>query len=415
MRAIPGKIWGAPLYRLGPRLSAVVIFTCADTMPARDRQWRTPRVVCFDGRLSFYLGLRHARQNLCGLCLFFVCALIALAAPTQAEVVPDLYAVSVPVAEQSPAELQRAANVGLRELVVRISGRSSAAGDSNLAPLFANAARYLEQYRYERSTGGGSPWVAQLRFGSASIDGEMRKAGLPVWGGNRPALQAFLVVEDKGTRTMLDDNSPFANALREQWHRRGLVLHLPRNVSSAVNADDVARLDAAKVGAAAQEHADGLLLGHITLMSSGACESRWLLSLGAQSPNADATGNDLSACVATALDRLVDNLSSQYAIAANSSAEGIVLRISGVANFGDYAAVLNYLRRLAAVKTAQPVLVRGDEVFFQLKVEGGTEQLARQFALETRLTPTPNAADTAQGINTPLPIALSYRWAPARS
>ena len=80
------------------------------------------------------------------------------------------------------------------------------------------------------------------------------------------------------------------------------------------------------------------------------------------------------------------------------------MRVSGVANFSDYAAVLNYLRRLAAVKNAQPVLVRGDETFFQLKVEGGTEQLVRQFALESRLAPAGNDA------NMPLPIALSYRW-----
>ena len=359
--------------------------------------------------MACYRYLRHVgREGFLSISLFLGCVLIALAARTQAEVVPDLYAVSVPVAEQSQAELQRAASMGMRELAVRISGRSSAAGDSNLAPLFANAARYLEQYRYERSTGGNSPWVAQLRFGAASIDAELRKAGLPVWGGNRPALQALLVVEDKGARAVLDDNSPFANMLREHWRRRGLVLHLPRNVSG-VNIDDVARLDAAKVGAAALDHADGLVLGHLTLVSSGACESRWLLNLGAQSLNADATGNDLSTCVATALDRLVDNFSSQYAIAANSSAEGIVLRVSGVANFGDYAAVLNYLRRLAAVKNAQPVFVRGDEVFLQLKVEGGTEQLARQFALESRLAPTANDA------NTPLPVALSYRWVPARS
>ena len=348
--------------------------------------------------------------------LILACALIALAGRTQAEIVPDLYAVSVPVVEQGQAELQRAAAIGLRELAVRISGRSSAASDPKLAPLFANAARYLEQYRYERSAGGNSPWVAQLRFGPALIEGELRKAGLPVWGGNRPALQAFLVVEDKGARTMLDDNSPFANVLREQWRRRGLVLHLPRD-AGAVNVDDVARLDATQVSASRQDRADGIVLGRIVLTPNGACDSRWLLNLGtlkginAQSLNADATGNDLATCVAIAFDRLVDDFSSQYAIAANSSAEGIVLRVTGIASFDDYVAVLNYLRRLAAIKNAQPALLRDDELLLQLKVEGGTEQLTRQLALESRLTPTENNADTLKGINTPLPVTLSYRWA----
>ncbi len=360
-------------------------------------------MACFERRH----GERTSYRKL-GLLLGYV--LIALATRTQAEIVPDLYAASVPVAEQSQSELQRAASAGLRELAVRLSGRSSAASDPALASLFANATRYLDQYRYERNTGSDAPWLAQLRFGAASIDGELRKAGLPVWGSNRPALQALLVIDDKGTRAMIDDNSPFANTLREQWHRRGLVLHLPPHANSissagAVNVDDVAQLDVAKVGASAKEHADGLLLGHIVLAANGSCDSHWLVNLGSQSFNADATGNTLSTCVANALDRLVDNFSAQYAIAANSSAEGIVLRVTGIANFDDYAAVLNYLRRLAAIKNAQPVSLRNDELLLQLKVEGSTEQLARQLALENRLTPTDNTAST------PLPVTLSYRWA----
>jgi uncharacterized protein len=351
---------------------------------------------------------------------FLSCVLISLVGHTQAEVVPDLYSVSVPVAEQSQAELQRAAGIGLRELAVRVSGRSNAANDPNLAPLFANAARYLEQYRYERSASTDSVWRAQLRFGSAPINGELRKAGLPVWSGNRPALQAVLLIEDKGSRAVLDDNSPFANVLREQWRRRGLVLHLPRN-TDAVSAEDVARLDVAKVEMAMPERTDGLLLSRITLTSSGTCESHWLLNLNspkgtnAQSFNADATGNELSSCVASALDRLVDNFSVQYAIAANSNAEGIVLRVSGIVSFDDYAAVLNYLRRVSAIKNTQPVLVRGDEALLQIKVEGGSEQLVRQLALESRLTPTENLAVAENGANASLPVTLSYRWTAAQN
>lgn len=353
--------------------------------------------------MTSWLGGDRLRGVICGL-------LFVAAGLTGAEVVPDLYAVSVPVAEQSPAELQRAATAGLRELAVRISGRSGAANDPALATAFSNATRYLEQYRYERNTGGDSSWLAQLRFASAQIDGELRKAGLPVWGGNRPALQTILVVDDKGTRTIVDENSPLAKTLREQWRRRGLVLYLPR-ATSAINVDDVLRFDHLKVTASLQEQrSDGLLLGRITLAANGTCDSRWSLNLNAHSFDADGTGSAPAICVANALDRIVDNFSAQYAIAANSSAEGIVLRVGGIVNFDDYAALLSYLRRLTAVKSVQPVLVHDDEVLFQLKIAGSTEQLARQLALESRLTASDNIANPQAGINARLPVALSYRW-----
>ncbi|MFT3930315.1 MAG: DUF2066 domain-containing protein [Spongiibacteraceae bacterium] len=319
-----------------------------------------------------------------------------------AEVVPDLYSVSVPVTEQSPAELQRAAAAGLRELAVRVSGRGSAASEPALSPAFANAMRYLEQYRYERNTGGDVPWLAQLRFAPAVVDAELRKNGMPIWGANRPALQTIIVVEDNGARAIIDEQSTLANVLREQWRRRGLILHLPRTVSG-VNLDDAVRLDSAKVSANLSERGDGLLLGHI-VVSNRNCDARWSLNLGAQAFNANATGAALPICVATALDRIVDNFSAQYAIAANSGNEGIVLRVTGVVGFDDYSALLNYLRRLAVVKTVQPIQIRGDEIFLQLKIAGSFDQLTRQLALESRLAATENIA------NGPVMAASSYRW-----
>lgn len=335
-------------------------------------------------------------------------AMLALSQWAAAEVVPDLYSVSVPVAEQSAAELQRAAGIGLREVAVRISGRSAAASETALSPSFANATHYLEQYRYERSSAGDLPWIAQLRFSSAAVDAELRKSGLPVWGGNRPALLAIVAAEDKGVRTVIDEQSPLANVLREQWHRRGLLLHLPSN-PGLLSVDDVVRLDSAKIAANISERSDGFVLGSMVLKTDGGCESRWALVLAEQVFNTQTVAASTQSCVAGALDRIVDNFSAQYAIAASSSAEGIVLRVTGVVSFDDYIALLTYLRRLAVIKSAQPVFTRGDEILLQLKVAGSTEQLERQLALESRLSPSENTS------NAPLPMALSYRWVSVRN
>lgn len=354
----------------------------------------------FDQSRNIGTGLRRLA--------LLVCGIFALTLRAQAEVVPDLYAINVPVSEQSQNELQRAAAAGLRELAVRISGRSDAANDAALSALFGNAMRYLDQYRFERNTGGDAAWQAQLRFAPAQIDGELRKAGLPLWGANRPALQTVLLVEDKGARSIVDESSALATTLREQWRRRGLVSHLPRN-ANAINIDDVTKFDSAKIAANLPEHGDGLVLGRIVVAANGACESHWVFTLGSQTFVADAAGAAASACVAAAIDRIVDNFSAQYAIAANSSAEGLVLRVTGVASFDDYTALLNYVRRQALIKSSQIISAHADEIVLQLKIAGSSDQLTRQLALENRLTPAENTA------NTVLPAALSYRWSSVRN
>jgi hypothetical protein len=194
---------------------------------------------------------------------------VMLPGAVRAEIAPDLYAVSVPVAGQTAADLQRAAALGLREVAVRISGRSEAENSAALNAAAATADRYLAQYRYERNsadTAAATPWLAQLRFNPASVNELLRGAGL--------------------------------------------------------------------IGGAAN----------------------------------------------------------------------ILLRVSGIASFDDYAALLNYLGRLVAIKAASPIQLAGDEVTLQLKIQGGAEQLTRQLAQDTRLAPQAST-------DVVTPNVLHYRWA----
>jgi hypothetical protein len=198
-------------------------------------------------------------------------AALLMAGFAHAQAAPDLYAISVPVSGQNSADLQRAAAQGLRELVVRLTGRSDVENNAALNSAYAGADRYLEQYRYERNatdSAGATPWLAQLRFSAASVNDLLRNAGL--FGG----------------------------------------------------------------------------------------------------------------------------------------AASVVLRVTGIESFDDYAALLNYLSRLAVIKGVSPVQVTNDEVTLQLKMQGSAEQLVQQFAVEKRLTPTADGA--------PASMPLQYRWAAPR-
>lgn len=319
----------------------------------------------------------------------------------------DLYLVGVPVGEQSAAELRRGAGAGLRELAVRVSGRSDAERNPALSAAFAGAERYVEQYRYERNASaetGAAPWLLQLRFGRGPVEALLRGAGLPLWGANRPVLQTWLVLEDGGTRRFVDDGTAqVPAALREQLRRRGLELRFPGNFSAA-SVDEVWQLDTARLAAAAGREA--LLVGRLA-QAAGGWSVAWTLVANGQQYSAEGRGDTLGAALQPAVDRAVDALSPQYAVASGGAAEGLTLHVSGVDSFADYAALLSYLKRLGAVKSVSPLQLSGAELVLQLKIEGGPEQLARQLALESRLTveATPAAAGAS---------SLYYRWAAPR-
>lgn len=320
----------------------------------------------------------------------------------------DLYAAVVPVTEQSNAELRRGAGIGLREVLVRVSGRSDAVRSAALSDALGDAGRYLDQYRYDRNPAadsGAAPWLLQLRFSANSVAQLLRGAGLPVWVGNRPALQLWLATEEGGRRSVVDEQSPLAPALRAQAQRRGLALHFPRD-ARALGADEIWQAGAVDARAAALAGSGEIVvLGRLS-QQSGRCSSAWLLP-GAAAP-LPADGDAADTCFAAGFDRIADALAQQYAAAASSDANGTtVLRVAGIDSFGAYAALLGYLKQIGAIKAATLQQVDGDVVQLQLKLEGSAEQLARQLALDNRLAPDSGAA-AAQS------ATLHYRWQAAR-
>jgi len=322
----------------------------------------------------------------------------------------DVYVATVPVAEQSNAELHRAAAAGLREVVVRVSGQSEAVRAPALANALGDAERYLDQYRFERNISaepGALPWLAQLRFGPNAVAQLLRGAGLPVWAGNRPVLLVWLVQDDGNGRRFVDEQAPLATALREQARRRGLTLRFPKDFS-ALTLDDAWQMDAAKLRSGAAAGGEVALLGRIAQGAGGRCTGAWKLAAtnaGNEQPALQGEGDNAASYLAQSIDRIADALAQQYATVATATA-GATLRVDGIENFNDYIALLAYLKQVGAIKAANPTQIAGSTVILQLRLEGGAEQLARQLTLDNRLL-------LEQGGDAPSAV-LNYRWQAAR-
>lgn len=346
--------------------------------------------------------------------------------PASAAVVRDLYQAQVPVAAQSPAELKRAARSGLAEVLVRVSGRADSARHAALGEALAQADRYVEQYRYdtvappavaeplEQSFEAAAPQpIVVLSFAPGQIQSLLRKAGLPVWGANRPTLLVWLALDDGSSRTLVNEESQpeLVQALREEARRRGLLLNFPLldlDDLAAVTTDLVWQMDLGRLDEASQRYrADGLLVGRIAALPSG----RWLGGLrmvaGELRLSFDGEGTSLANYLAPSIDRVADALSSQYASVSEGSApDEVLLRLADIQNFAEYSRALDYLGRLSQVRTVLPVEMAGGDITLRLEINGGVAQLQRALALDHRMQPL--AADPLA----PVPVngQLRYRW-----
>lgn len=330
-----------------------------------------------------------------------------------AEQVKGLYKVTLPVASQSQSALKKATRAGLETVFIRVSGSQGVINQQQIAETINNASSYVKQFRYARVNRpkGGTQLQVSLEFESEQVDKALRDAGLPLWPSNRPTVLVWMVVEDRKSRRFAsnDTDPEVVRAIRRHATRRGLAVKLPLldlEDNLSVTPNQVWRLNSEKALLAAKRYeANTVLVGRVTHLNNGQWLGAWAYLFGEQRIRFDGDARSIDRYISDGLDLVADKLAAQYAIVPVSAADnGLLMRLTGINNFSDYARAISYLENVAAIRYANVINIQEDEIIVNLKADGLLEQLRQSLALDRRLQP---AASSYQG---EYDVVLDYRW-----
>jgi hypothetical protein len=266
--------------------------------------------------------------------LLSLLGIAASAPPAQAETLGDLYSVSVPYTGENEAAFRQA----MRDVLVRVTGRGDAPELENLAPLVAQASRYVKSFR--RAPGN----MLAVTFDGTAIEDAVDASGLAFWDHERPVT---LVWPDAG-----DD---LVRAMQQAW-----------------SGDHAALRDAAR-----RYGADGVLIGRAR-QAAGGYQVEW--SFASAGADGGATG-DLEAGPALAAERYAGVYASRGAAQRTEQ----IVTVTGIASLESYAATLRALAKLAPVRGVAVDEVTPDGVSFRVNVRGDPGALDQAIQRDGRL------------------------------
>jgi hypothetical protein len=295
--------------------------------------------------------------------------------PTQAEPLGDLYSVTVPYSGDNDAAFREA----MRDVLTRVTGRSDAPDLPNLAPLVAQASRYVTSFR--RAAGN----QLTVSFNGPAIENAVDASGLAFWGNERPVTLVWLALDRGGGRRALvsaSDTSAEKELVDSSAARRGLPLAWPdagddlvRAMQQAWSGDHDALVDAAR-----RYGADGVLVGRARQTAAGSYDVEWNFTATGAS---DGVSGDLEAGPALAAERYAGIYASQGA----SQRSEHTVTVSGIATLEAYAATLRTLTKLAPVRGVAVDEVNADAVSFRVNVRGDPDALNQAILRDGRLQP----------------------------
>jgi uncharacterized protein len=304
-------------------------------------------------------------------CLLVSClSLISL--PSFAENMPHLYQVREPVTGQSPDERTQATQRALETMVLRLTGDPKAVQNPGLADVRKDPQQIISKFGYE----AGPPESLLVDFDPNATDAALHKAGLSLWGTNRPTILGWWLTDATDGSNLVGDGAAAAEPLRQAAQHRGLPLRLPladlseQGVGTAKNLEGS---DPAPLKAASERYgADGLLAVHAR-EDNGQWQGTWRVWLGNQREQGTATAADSAALADAVMLAVSERLAPRFVVKAGSSS-ALVLQVQGM-TLERYA----QLGRLLDPFGAKLKSVDGDKVSYE--VNASADQLRSQLAL----------------------------------
>ena len=242
---------------------------------------------------------------------------------------------------------------GMRQALVRATGRRDAAASAQLSAIVQDAAQYLKG---SRSLPGGA---IQVDFDGVRLAQAIIAAGGTLWDSNRPFTLVAINPVPSG---------PAADALRVQLEQtaegRGLPISVvPLAVTDAAGAplsDEVMLQSAQTLGG------DAVLIGRADPANPG--QWQWHLV-------SSYTSEGWAGASDAGINGAADSLASVAVQVSSKPLEQVVVQVGGVATLSDYAHVEQLLRAVPGVQTSGLTAAQGDSATFALGVRGGGQAL----------------------------------------
>lgn len=365
---------------------------------------------------------RAAIAILATICLFF---LSLLAAPLRAAEVTGLYQASVPVVSRDDErERQQAFGTALRQVLVKLSGRTDTLDNPDIRRALGTVQTYVEAWAYR-----GVPALPtadplepaeagialEVTFFQTQLQSLLDAAGIPLWPQNRPDTLLWIVEQDAtGQRTLVGNDSPVVAALKALAAERAMPLISPildLQDRLALRPDVLWTLDpAAIVGASSRYRTDSVLVLRIMHLVSGDVIARAEHHLRGLVQQVDVLEAPLAPFLTSSIDLAARELASNYGVFVSGAAgpqdigTQASLQVDGVDSVEDYAGVLRYLEGLAVVKSVQVASANGTSLVFDVNTGGQLRQLIETLALDRRLQALSEPVREGQR------FSLSYQW-----
>ncbi len=403
------------------------------------------------------------------LIVILVGSCVLLSQPISAKEVEALFEISVPVDDQSNSKRLQATKEALKTIVVRVSGRSSAATNSIFRISARKSSTYIQRYLYRKkdiTNDDGSTsqqLMLDLFFDESSIRNLLKETGLPRWGSNRPEVLIWLAMGNQQQRFLLgtenqelieaistdnfqigvhnelepvpkavpnkDVKSQFNEVIKleaevkptinlqqiisEQAKQRGLPIILPlMDLEDSINitVTDVWGRFVQPIRLASNRYNHDAIVAAQILKTEEGWFSNWLMLHKDRTISWELQAESLESSLKIGVDTIADQLANQYGVFEDSLLHNeLLISVRNISSLKEYAALMDYLQSLTSIHAVNIAKVQPNQLHLRITLIGERESMLQEISLNNQLSVETMQIFEAGNLVTQLP-SLFFSW-----
>lgn len=235
-----------------------------------------------------------------------------------ADNLPNLFQVEVPVGSQLSDERGPAVRDAFSQLMVRLTGNPDIDKNAVIKEASKRAEYYVQEFSYSAPTMMSATYTLNVTFDEDDVKRLINKAGVPFWGEKRPLILVWLIVTDANHDTEIIGNETpgdIPDAFRIQSKKFALPMIFPlMDVTdmSQVSPEEVGKMSLPALIQAGKRYApNAYLVGRIETVSDG-FQSHWELVMGKNQWSWSITDKTTDAMIAEVLYQTSQTLSQYF-------------------------------------------------------------------------------------------------------
>lgn len=312
----------------------------------------------------------------------FMFTLLVAGNAVYADASANLYAATVPIANQTTAAQNAAFSAALSNVMIKVSGNPGITSVPVVATALKQAPQWVQSYNY---TAADNSQIA-VQFDSSQINQLLASANQPVWTGARPQTLVWLATNDNNQSQLIgsDSNSVLPKLISDDAAQRGLTVVFPLidlQDLAIVSTQSITQYqpDAIRQASARYVH-DDVLLANISSPTANSTNWQvdWTLLLNGAKVDWQTQAPDEKTAVAQGMDQFANNIFTQHQTqsAAQPQDSNITLTVYGINSLQGYSSVSQYLQQLSPIQSVSLATMAADHVVFDITLNSSLQALS---------------------------------------